>query len=83
MMNRLNNDDELARQVRHYVALLRCPKTFMAAVEDACQTGVTYKQAFEQVEQELEEKTGMRHYPAGGYDAFRVTKSDLQRRNKK
>lgn len=79
MMNRLNNDDELARQVRHYVTLLRCPNAFLHAVEQASQAGVTYKQAFDQVEEELEQKTGMRHYPSG-YDTFRVTKHHIQKK---
>jgi hypothetical protein len=51
-------------------------------VEEASTTGVSYKDAFEHVEEELERATGLRHYPAG-YGSFRVMKSSIQKKSKK
>lgn len=75
------DDNEVAIKVKRYVQLLHCPYTFMSEVEQASTTGVTYKQAFEHVEEELERATGLRHYP-GGYESWKVVKSKIQAKKK-
>jgi hypothetical protein len=81
-MKKNRHKDEVGEQVRRYVQLLRCPYAFLREVEEASTTGVSYKDAFEHVEEELERATGLRHYPAG-YGSFRVMKSSIQKKSKK
>jgi hypothetical protein len=77
---RLADDRDFQHEVSHLVRLLRCPVAFLEAVQVESQAGISYAQAFERVEAVLEEKTGLRHYPEGGYGAFRVQKHRIQTR---
>jgi len=76
---RLADERDFSQEVAHYVRLLRCPAAFLEAVQEESQAGGSYAAAFERVEERLEERTGLRHYPKGGYDSFRVTKCRLQK----
>jgi hypothetical protein len=77
---RLADHRDFQHEVGHLVRLLRCPVAFLEAVQVESQEGISYAEAFERVEEKLEAVTGLRHYPEGGYGAFRVQKHRIQTR---
>lgn len=77
---RLADSRDFAHEVGQYVRLLTCPVAFHEAVQVESQQGISYAEAFENVETRLEEKTGLRHYPESGYAGYRVTKCRMQKK---
>lgn len=73
-------DQELAAQVRFFATMLKSPEALLAEVEKESQSGISYKEAWENVETRLENATGLRHY--GDYTAFRVQKHRIQARSR-
>ncbi len=66
----------VTEQVRYFTTVLKSPEVFLSEVEKECEKGISYKNAWENVEERIEKATGLRHY--GDYTSFRVQKHRIQ-----
>jgi hypothetical protein len=75
---RLADDRDFREQMHLFARLLHCERSFHAAVMEEATNGGSYAQAYERVENTLEQVTGRRHYSE--YGSYRVIKHRLQSR---
>jgi hypothetical protein len=75
---RIADDRDFREQMHVFARLLHCERSFHAAVMEEATNGISYAQAYERVENTLEQVTGRRHYAE--YGCYRVIKHRLQSR---
>lgn len=73
---RLADDRDFREQMHLFARLLECERSFHERVQLEAQKGISYARAYENVENELEQTTGRRHY--AGYECYRVIKWRIQ-----